>query len=57
MPVLAFGAESSVGTALIETMRIVAKDVRGGVFMGCGHYMLEEAQGAVAEQIIMFMKE
>jgi pimeloyl-ACP methyl ester carboxylesterase len=57
IPVLAFGAETGVGTALIETMRLVATDVRGGVFVSCGHYMPEEAPRAVAEQIIMFMKE
>jgi pimeloyl-ACP methyl ester carboxylesterase len=57
IPVLAFGAETGVGTALIETMRLVATDVRGGVFVNCGHYMPEEAPRAVAEQIIMFTKE
>jgi pimeloyl-ACP methyl ester carboxylesterase len=55
MPVLAFGAESGVGTALIDTMHLVATDVRGGVFAGCGHYMPEEAPRAVAEQVIRFM--
>jgi pimeloyl-ACP methyl ester carboxylesterase len=53
--VLAFGAETGVGTALIDTMRLVASDVRGGVFQSCGHYMPEEAPRAVAEQIIRFM--
>ena len=55
MPVLAYGAETGVGAALIETMRLVANDVRGGVFEGCGHYMPEEAPRAVAEQVIKFM--
>ena len=57
IPVLAFGAETGVGTALIETMRLVANNVRGGVFVGCGHYMPEETPRAVATQLIMFMKE
>jgi len=55
MPVLAVGAESGVGAMLLDTMRLVAADVRGGVFAGCGHYMPEEAPRAVAEQIIRFM--
>jgi pimeloyl-ACP methyl ester carboxylesterase len=40
---------------LLDTMRLVAPDVRGAVFAGCGHYMPEEAPRAVAEQIIRFM--
>jgi pimeloyl-ACP methyl ester carboxylesterase len=54
MPVLAFGADAGVGPALIETMRLVATDVRGGVFTECGHYMPEEAPRAVADQILRF---
>src|SRR5262252_2955697 len=52
MPVLAFGAETGVAAALIDTMHLVATDVRGGVFAGCGHYMPEEAPRAVAKQVI-----
>jgi pimeloyl-ACP methyl ester carboxylesterase len=55
MPVLAFGAETGVGAMLVDTMRLVATDVDGGVFEGCGHYMPEEAPRAVAEQIMRFM--
>jgi len=55
IPMLAFGAESGVGTMLLDTMRLVATDVRGGVFEGCGHYMPEEAPRAVADQVISFM--
>jgi pimeloyl-ACP methyl ester carboxylesterase len=55
MPVQAYGAESGVGSALIDTMRLVASDVSGGVFEGCGHYMPEEAPRAVAAQVIRFM--
>jgi pimeloyl-ACP methyl ester carboxylesterase len=55
IPVLAFGAESGVGAIVLETMRLVAADARGGVFAGCGHYMPEEAPCAVAEKIIRFM--
>jgi pimeloyl-ACP methyl ester carboxylesterase len=55
MPILAFGAETGVGEGLIETMRLVATDVRGGVFAECGHYMPEEAPRAVAEQVLKFL--
>jgi pimeloyl-ACP methyl ester carboxylesterase len=57
MPVLAFGAEAGGGAMLLDTMRLVAADVRGGVFANCGHYMPEEAPRAVAAQIITFMGE
>jgi hypothetical protein len=53
--VQAFGADAGVGTMLLDTMRLVATEVRGGVFAGCGHYMPEEAPRAVAEQVISFM--
>ena len=55
MPVLAVGAESGVGATLIDTMSLVAADVRGAVFAACGHYIPEEAPRAVAKQIIRFM--
>jgi len=55
MPILAFGADGGVGTMVLDTMRLIATDVRGGVFARCGHYMPEEAPRAVAEQIIGFM--
>jgi pimeloyl-ACP methyl ester carboxylesterase len=41
----------------IKTMRLVATDVRGGVFEGCGHYLPEEAPRAAAEQIIRFLRD
>jgi pimeloyl-ACP methyl ester carboxylesterase len=56
LPVLAFGAETGVATALIDTMRLVATGVRGGVFICCGHYMPEEAPRAVADHIITFTR-
>jgi hypothetical protein len=43
MPVLAFGAERGVGEGLIDTLRPIATEVRGGVMAGCGHYMPEES--------------
>ena len=48
-------ADKGVGTGLVETMRLVATNVRGGVFEGCGHYIPEEAPRSLADQIIKFM--
>ncbi|MEJ8798852.1 alpha/beta hydrolase [Trinickia caryophylli] len=53
-PVLAYGAESGVGTALLDTMRLVADDVEGGIFDECGHYMPEEAPDAVSRVLLRF---
>ena len=50
-------AVGGAGATLPDTMRLVAADVRGAVFAGCGHYMAEEAPRAVAEQLIRFMAE
>ncbi|WP_445682410.1 alpha/beta fold hydrolase [Radicibacter daui] len=55
IPVLAFGADNGVGLALLNTMKLVADNVSGGVFTSCGHYMPEEAPRAVAEQLLGFM--
>jgi pimeloyl-ACP methyl ester carboxylesterase len=55
IPVLAFGADNGVGAALLETMKLVADEVSGGIFTSCGHYMPEEAPRTVAAQILGFM--
>ena len=56
MPVLAFGAEHGVGQGLIDTLRPIANDVRGGVMAGCGHYMPEEYPEAVCNELLRFFK-
>lgn len=55
MPVLALGAETGVGDALVSTMRLAATDVRGGVIRDCGHYMPEERPHTVADALIRFL--
>lgn len=57
MPVLALGAETGVGEGLVDTMRLVAGDVRGGMFAQCGHYVPEEAPRAVLDQLLRFYTE
>jgi pimeloyl-ACP methyl ester carboxylesterase len=54
MPVLAFGAEFGVGEALFKTVRTIADDCRGGVFLGSGHYMPEETPEALVSQLTEF---
>ncbi|WP_116141735.1 alpha/beta fold hydrolase [Trinickia diaoshuihuensis] len=56
IPVLAFGADRGVGSMLFDTIRMVAHDVRGGVFNDCGHYMPEEAPRAVANRVLAFLE-
>jgi hypothetical protein len=46
IPVLAVGAEGGGGSTMLDTMRLVAADVRGSLFAGCGHYVAEEAPQA-----------
>ncbi len=55
MPVLALGAETGVDDMLLETMRLVATDVRGGTLADCGHYMPEERPATVADILIRFL--
>lgn len=54
LPVLAMGAEHGVRDVLLNTMRTLASDVRGGILDDCGHYMPEEMPEAVADQLLRF---
>jgi pimeloyl-ACP methyl ester carboxylesterase len=57
IPVLALGAETGVGDMLLNTMRLVATDVRGGTVNDCGHYMPEERPRTVADALIRFLSD
>ncbi|ASU37981.1 alpha/beta hydrolase [Herbaspirillum sp. meg3] len=54
MPILAMGAEHGVKDMLLNTLRTIATDVRGGILKDCGHYMPEEMQEAVADELLRF---
>ena len=54
MPVLALGAERGVGHGIVEAMRALANDVRGGVVADCGHYMPEERPDEISRALIGF---
>lgn len=48
MPVLAVGAEGSVGDILLTTLQQLAVQVTGGTLVGVGHYIPEEAPATLA---------
>ena len=57
MPVLIPGAEKGVGSTFLEAMRPHAKDIRGAVLEGCGHYLPEEAPQLLSSFILDFFGE
>ena len=59
MPVLAWGGEGGRGrgTLALESWRRVAEDVRGGVALGCGHWIPEERPAWSLAQILDFFAE
>lgn len=56
MPVLALGGDSSWGRRMevVESLRRMATDVRGGVIENCGHWMPEEQPAALLQQLLAF---
>ena len=56
MPVLALGGDSSWGRRMevVELLRRMAIDVRGGILENCGHWMPEEQPAALLEQLLAF---
>jgi pimeloyl-ACP methyl ester carboxylesterase len=59
MPVLALGGDKSFGRGMevIESLRRVAEDVRGGLVPNSGHWLPEEQPGFVAAQLLDFFAE
>jgi microsomal epoxide hydrolase len=57
MPVLAFGGEQGSAPKMAETMKTVARDVRGGVIPNCGHYIPEEVPDFLAKEMLAFFAE
>ncbi len=56
MPVLALGGDRSWGRRMevVESLRRLAVDVRGGVIENCGHWMPEEQPEALSRQLLGF---
>ena len=54
MPVLALGGECSFGTAALESLRLLATDVRGGLVPDSGHWIAEEQPQFLVDQLFNF---
>ncbi|HEX3990483.1 MAG TPA: alpha/beta hydrolase, partial [Acetobacteraceae bacterium] len=56
MPVLALGGDSGWGRRMevVESLRRLATDVRGGIIENCGHWMPEEQPAALLKQLLAF---
>jgi pimeloyl-ACP methyl ester carboxylesterase len=54
MPVLALGGDRSTGMLMLNVMRAVADDVRGGIVPDCGHYIPEERADYLIQQLLTF---
>ena len=59
MPALALGGDCSWGrrTEVLESLRRVASDVRGGVIEACGHFMPEEQPERLLRRLLEFFAE
>jgi len=57
MPVLALGGDHAKGNAQLAMVQPLASDVRGGVLRDCGHFAPEECSGALAEQLVSFLRQ
>src|SRR5438093_164239 len=54
MPVLVLGGECSFGDAALDSMRVLATDVRGSVIPNTGHWIPEEQPKFLADQLFKF---
>jgi pimeloyl-ACP methyl ester carboxylesterase len=54
--VLVLSGEKSGGDFLIEQVKLVATDVQGKVIGGSGHWLMEEAPGAVIPALLDFLR-
>jgi pimeloyl-ACP methyl ester carboxylesterase len=59
MPVLALGGDSAWGRRMevMESLRRVAVDVRGGMIENCGHWMPEEQPEELLRQLLSFFAD
>lgn len=54
MPVLALGGKCSFGSAALDSMRLLATNVSGGVIPDTGHWIAEERPIFLTEQLFAF---
>jgi pimeloyl-ACP methyl ester carboxylesterase len=57
MPVLALGAESSLGTSVPNQVRHYARHVQGGVVADSGHWIFEEQPREMTRLLLNFLAE
>ena len=59
MPILALGGSGGKGRGMqvLENMRELASDVRGGEIAACGHWLPEEQPETVARELVAFFTE
>ena len=57
MPVLAIGAEMSLGTALADSLGPLSRNLRGRVFEDCGHFVPDEQPKRLARELEAFLAE
>jgi pimeloyl-ACP methyl ester carboxylesterase len=55
MPVLAIGGEKSFGTAMAKIMQFAASNVREGVILDSGHWIMEENPTATISLVRAFL--
>jgi len=55
MPLLVLTGEKASGSFLIDQARLVARDVRGVVVAGAGHWLIDEAPEQVIPAIVEFL--
>ena len=57
MPVLALGGAQSLGPTMVDMVKEVASDVRGGSIERCGHWVADERPADLTERLIAFLGE
>ena len=57
MPVLALGGQCSHGTAALNSMRLVATNVSGGIVPDSGHWIAEEWPDFLIKELVKFFNE
>jgi pimeloyl-ACP methyl ester carboxylesterase len=57
MPVLALGGAQSFGPLMINMVKEVATNVRGGIIEQCGHWIADDRPEYLTEQLLVFFGE
>jgi hypothetical protein len=57
MPVLALGGKCSFGTAALDSMRLLATDVRGSIVPDSGHWIPEEQPHFLVDQLFKLLSD